>query len=116
MDQKKIEELRDELEQLRGAKYNLKSSDLTRFAQKLGRYPANRGKEPTFKSNLPGRRPISIPGHRKVNPFTASSILDDFEEDIDALEEQLEAQRRANEAKVRPQVPPRALLPNRNPR
>jgi len=115
MDLIQIEALRQELEQLRSAKYNLKSRDLIRFATKLGRSLANRGKEPTYKSNIPGRRPLSIPGHRKVNPYTASSILDDFEADLDALED-IEEQRIENEKQNRGKLQPKALLPNRHTR
>jgi hypothetical protein len=111
----KIASLREELEGLRRGKHNLKSNDLTRFAGQLGRVPKIRGKEPTYvQPNIPGSRPISIPGHRKVNPYTASSIMDDFESDLDAFEA-IETERIAREKQDKSKkLPPKALLQNRN--
>jgi hypothetical protein len=88
MNKKKIAKLRRELKQLRDAKYSLKRSDLTGFAGKVGRKEdTSRGKEPTYVSVFfPELRPLSIPGHREVNPFTANSILDTLEADLDKLE------------------------------
>ena len=48
-----------------------------------------RGKHPTFE--MEGRPPLSIPNHpRALSPITVDDILDILEEDLDALEEQLE--------------------------
>jgi hypothetical protein len=88
MNKKKLAKLRRELKQLRDAKYSLKLSDLTRFAGKVGRKEnTSRGKEPTYISVFfPELRPLSIPGNKKVNPFTANSILDTLEADLIRLE------------------------------
>lgn len=116
MDQKLVDRLRRELEQLRSRKYNLKSSDLTRFAGKVGRKrDTSRGKEPTYVSTVsPGARPLSIPGHRKINPYTADAIMDSFEADLDRWEELLEdKETKANENSKR--LPPATIRTNRNP-
>jgi hypothetical protein len=104
-----IKRLREELQQLRLSKYNLKRSDLVRFAERVGRYPyMKHGKEPTWRSDIPGRNPLSIPGHRKVKPYTANKILDILEADIDTLEDMLEEkERRQNENRKR--LPPATL-------
>jgi hypothetical protein len=111
-----IAKLRRELEQLRVGKYNLKSSDLTRFAAKVGRKrDTSRGKEPTYVSILlPGARPLSIPGHRKIKPYTADAIMDILEADLDRWEELLEEKEaKANEKSKR--LPPATIRTNRNP-
>src|SRR5437867_4284922 len=94
MDKKKISNLRRELKQLRAGKYNLKTKKLTRFAGKIGRKPdTTRGKEPTYVSeSFPELNPLSIPGHKAVNPFTADNIMDTFEADLDKWEDRLEEQ------------------------
>lgn len=88
MKKKKIAKLRRELKQLRDAKYSLKLRDLISFAGKVGRKEdTSRGKEPTYVNVLfPELRPLSIPSHREVNPFTANSILDTLEADLDKWE------------------------------
>lgn len=92
MNRKKIAKLRRELESLRAGKYNLRPTDLVRFARKVGRDPdTSRGKEPTYVSVLPGTRPLSIPAHPKINPYTAESILDHLEADLDRWEDLAEA-------------------------
>jgi hypothetical protein len=61
---------------------------LEAVAGAVGRVRDPRGKEPTWVSEeLPSRPPLSIPGHpRDLNKFTARSILDQLEEDVDELE------------------------------
>ena len=44
--------------------------------------------------SLPGSRPISIPSHPTINPYTAESILDRFEEDLDSFFEIADTQER----------------------
>ena len=100
MNKNKIVELRRELGKLRAKKHNIRGRDLTRFAGKLGRQrDTSRGTEPQWVTDLiPGSRPISIPGHRTINPYTAESIMDRFEEDLDSFFEIAAIQeRRASE-------------------
>jgi hypothetical protein len=94
MTKDKIEKLRQKLERLRAGKYNMKRSDLTKFATSIWRKEdTKRGKEPTFISiAFPELRPISIPRHRYIKPFTAESIIDSFELDLNTWEEHLESQ------------------------
>lgn len=96
MNKKKLGKLRRELEQLRAGKHNLKTIDLTRFAGKVGRKEdRSRGKEPTYVSTaFPELNPLSIPGHKTVNPYTADSIMDTFEADLDRWEDRLEEEER----------------------
>jgi len=91
MTAKKLRQLRRELEELKRRKRNLTGRDLTRFAERIGRKRANRGDEPTYVSELlPRSNPISIPGHRgNVKVGTAGNILDQFEADLDRLEESI---------------------------
>ena len=89
MTSKRVGKLRDELQKLRAQAADLGQARLEGFAKKLGRVrkPVNT-KEPQWVSTLlTGSRPISIPGHRTIKRFTAKSILDDFEADLDRLEE-----------------------------
>jgi hypothetical protein len=115
MTKKKLAKLRRELKQLRDAKYSLKLSDLTGFAKKLGRKEnSSRGKEPTYVSiYFPELRPLSIPGHTKVNPFTANSILDSLEADLDRLETWLDEQEE-NKNEDAKRLPPTAVCTDRD--
>ncbi len=108
MNKKKVARLRRELKQLRDAKYSLKRSDLTRFAGKLGRKEnTSRGKEPTYTSTFfPELRPLSIPSHREVNPFTANSILDTLETDLDKLEAWVNEQEEKAKNERKKELPP----------
>jgi hypothetical protein len=113
MTKNKVAKLRRELTQLRNAKYSLKLSDLTGFAKRLGRKEkTSRGKEPTYVSILfPELRPLAIPAHTKVNPFTANSILDSLELDLGKLETWVhEEERRKDENAKR--LPPAAIRPD----
>ncbi len=64
------------------------------MAKSLGRKPSQRGKEPTFiNPHLPRSRPISIPNHPgALARFTAEGIIDQLDEDLFALEEQLNSE------------------------
>lgn len=115
MEKHGISNLRRELERLRSRKYNLKLADLVRFAKKIGRKrDTSRGREPTYVSVvIPGARPLSIPGHKKVNPHTANSVMDSFEADLDQWEDILEEQGgKINEERKR--LPPATIRTDRN--
>jgi len=89
----KIRKLRSVIEALRNKGW-VKTAELEILARRLGRRRAKRGKEPTWISDaLPDRRPVSIPSHPgDVNRFTARSILDQLEGDLDLYEELLQSQ------------------------
>ena len=91
MTKKKLIRLRTEFEELKRRRRNLSERDLTSFAGKIGRRLFSRGGHPTYVSDLlPNRNPISIPRHRGNVPVgTAGNILDQFEADLDLLEESL---------------------------
>jgi hypothetical protein len=65
-----------------------KAYDLQQLAQRLGRRPVKRGKEPVWETELDGCFPLSIPDHggRDLAPGTKRSILDQLEDDILAWE------------------------------
>jgi len=90
MDKRKLSRLRRRIQDLRARLGNIKSRELESLARALGRKLNDRGKEPTFISELlPQSRPLSIPHHAKtLKRGTAGNILDQLEKDIDALEEQ----------------------------
>ena len=90
MVQKKLDEITRRIEQARRSPQ--KARDLERIARQLGRTKVNRGKEPTWESNLPGRPPLSIPHHggRDIAIGTRNSILDFLEDDVMALQEILD--------------------------
>jgi hypothetical protein len=89
MNKSKLRKLRRQLEALRTRPGNIRSVELARLANALGRKRVDRGKEPTFVSELlPQSRPLSIPHHSKaLKQGTARNILDQLEKDIDDLEE-----------------------------
>jgi hypothetical protein len=89
---RKLAKLRREIESLRQRLTTIKGRELESIATRLGRRLATqRGKEPAWVSNeLPHRNPISIPrhgGNTDFRPKTARNILDQFELDLDELEE-----------------------------
>lgn len=88
--QKKLDEITRRIEQARRS--SPKARDLERIAKQLGRTKVNRGKEPTWESDLPGRPPLSIPHHggRDIAIGTRNSILDFLEDDVMALQEILD--------------------------
>jgi hypothetical protein len=115
MTRKKLVKLRRELQKLRGAKYSLKTSQLTAFAGKIGRKrDSMRGKEPTYVSTaFPELNNLSIPGHPTINPFTADSIMDVFEADLDRWESWVE-QQESKENENTKKLPPATIRKNRN--
>jgi hypothetical protein len=86
---KKLAKLRGELDAYRGnGCRGISPRDLESFARKLGRNRAKRGSEPNWVSEeFNDLRPVSIPHHsRDLSRFTAGSILDQLEEDIERHE------------------------------
>ena len=90
MNHKRLDRIEKVHEKLRNSK-EIKSKAMQGHARSLGRIPENRGKEPTWiNPNFPALRPLSIPHHSKgLNRFTAQSILDQLEEDLDRWKEYL---------------------------
>lgn len=90
MDQKKLDRITLRIMQARRSPQ--KARDLESIAKQLGRTKVNRGKEPTWESELPGRPPLSIPHHggRDIATGTRNSILDFLEDDVLALQEILD--------------------------
>jgi len=89
MPKKTPDELRRQIEILRG-KGDVKPREVAKIAKALGRRRDNsRGKEPTYISDKPGWYPISIPEHRTLKKGTRNNILDKLEEDVDRWEEEL---------------------------
>ena len=90
MHQKKIKHLRRKIAGLRRAG-GIRSRELERLAVQLGRRRHKSGKESTWISEiLPGARPLSIPSHPgDLNRFTARTILDHLESDLDVIEGRL---------------------------
>ena len=90
MDKRKLSRLRKRIQDLRARLGNIKSRELESLARALGRKRDDRGKEPTFISELlPQSRPLSIPHYAKtLKRGTAGNILDQLEKDLDAFEEQ----------------------------
>ena len=83
MNSKKLEELRQELASLR-RRGGIRPNEMESFAKALGRKQDPRGKEPTWVNpDFPILRPVSIPHHKELNKYTAKSILDQLEEDIE---------------------------------
>jgi len=97
MGRSKIRKLRSEIEALRG-RGGIKSSELESLARRLGRRRAKRGKEPAWVSEeLPESRPVSIPNHPgDLNRYTAGTILDQLEADLDRYEELLQLPEQSN--------------------
>jgi hypothetical protein len=88
MSTSKVARLRKEFTTLR-RKGGVKTHEIEALAAALGRIRHQRGKEPTWiNPDFPRLRPVSIPHHSKdLNRFTAQSILDQLEPDLEALEE-----------------------------
>ena len=71
---------------------SIKGRELERIATRLGRrLTGGRGKEPPWVSDeLPHRNPITIPrhgGNKDFRPKTARNILNEFEFDLEELED-----------------------------
>ena len=86
MNIKQIAKLREKLDGLR-QKGGIKPTKIESLARACGRNPSKRGKEPTWiNKEFQQLRPLSIPHHGEVNRFTAQSILDQLEVDLDTWE------------------------------
>lgn len=97
MNRNKLRKLRREVVGLRNKQ--AKSSDLQGLAKRLELKQVNRGKEPTFASDvLVNVRPLSIPGHkgRDLPHGTKTNILNLLDDILDAWDEILTEQERAN--------------------
>lgn len=91
MNRKKLIKIKQEVNGFRN-RGGVKSSEIESLAKRLGRTKSDRGKEPTWiNSQFPHLRPLSIPHHgsKDLNKYTAGSILDQLEEDIEQWEEVL---------------------------
>jgi len=94
MTRKKLEQIKRQIEWAR--RRSNSHGDLAGIAQSLGRRRAKgmqvRGKEPAYLSTeFPNLRPLTIPYHsgRDITKGTASSILNQLEEDVLLFEHQL---------------------------
>jgi hypothetical protein len=92
MEKQKRDRIRWEINQLRSRIANIRSRELISLAKKLGRSLFPRGKHPTYVSDiLLNRPPLSIPNHSGALPkYTAESILNILEEDLDIIDEKEE--------------------------
>jgi hypothetical protein len=93
MNKRKLAKLKKELASLQLRKGNITAKEMVRFAKKCGRNrrPGGIGKEPTYISDLPYTKPLSIPGHPgNLRPGTAGNILDILEQDLLGIEDKLE--------------------------
>ena len=91
MNKNKILKLRRELHSMYDGAANVKLDALNNIAKRIGRDRVDQGNEPTYKSiYLPNSKPLSIPGHTKLNKFTVRNIIDILSQDLDAIEEMLE--------------------------
>ena len=90
MTPKKLAKVQQEWQELR-RKGGVKSTELQSLAKKLRRRRLNRGKEPTWVSEVfPDLRPLSIPDHPgDLNKFTAAGILSQLDEDIERFKQAL---------------------------
>jgi hypothetical protein len=87
MDRNEIKKLKQQLAQMRRSPQ--KAKDIQSLAKSLGRSLFNRGKEPTWVSDVfPNVNPLSIPNHgaKDFRPGTQKSMLNQLEEDIAAWE------------------------------
>ncbi len=90
MNQRKLANLRKEIESLR-RKGGIKGREVRKIAQAVGRELGQRGKEPTWVSKRFPTRPLSIPGHPgDLNRNTARNILNQLEQDLDEIEAAME--------------------------
>lgn len=90
MNQRKLNQLKRRLDDLRGAPR--KSKVLARMAEALGRKRVKHGSYTWESEVFPHLRPLSIPQHSAdVKRFTAESILDHLEsEDVYAWQEAID--------------------------
>jgi hypothetical protein len=92
MNHKKLTEIKESMEKFR-RRGGIKSEELESLTKEIGRVKSKRGKEPTWvSSQFSDLRPLSIPNHtHDLNKFTARSILDQLESDVEKWEEYLES-------------------------
>jgi|Deesub1362A_J573_1020465.scaffolds.fasta_scaffold09066_4 hypothetical protein len=92
MNKKRLSKIKRKMDDLRARSAGIRSRELVSIAISLGRRRSKRGKEPTYVSEpFPHLRPLSIPSHSKpLKRFTASSILDQLEEDVAEWEDALQ--------------------------
>ena len=85
----RLDDIQDEIEQLRRKPANVCHRELRNIAQALGRTrDTTRGKEPTFVNREMRWTPLSIPDHPgALAKGTVHSILDQLEDDLMALRE-----------------------------
>jgi uncharacterized Zn finger protein len=89
---KKLAKLKRDIGRLRQRLTTIKGRELESIATRLGRrLEGGKGKEPPWISDeLPYRNPITIPrhgGNKDLRPKTAKNILEQFELDLDELEQ-----------------------------
>lgn len=85
MDRKKLDSIRLEAEGMRHRM--VKSSEMQALAKQLGRRPVNRGKHPTWESEMfTGLRALSIPDHGRqdLSKTVRTCALKLLEQDITA--------------------------------
>lgn len=86
---KKVAKLREKIDELR-RRGGIRPSELESLAKACGRIRHKRGREPNWvNQDYRQLRPLSIPRHRELNKFTAQSILDQLEIDLDTIEKNL---------------------------
>jgi len=70
---------------------NVKLDALRNVAKQIGRIRVDQGNEPTYKSiYLATNKPLSIPGHTKLNKYTVRNIIDILGQDLDTIEEMMD--------------------------
>jgi hypothetical protein len=92
MNKKKLQRLKRQVAALRQRLGNIRSKELQRLAQALGRdrEKKRRGEPMWISTALPSSRPLAIPDHPgTLKRYTAGSILDQLDDDIVRWEEML---------------------------
>jgi hypothetical protein len=89
MEEEKLQRIEEEVRCLRRKLANIHDRELISLVRQLGRERSNRGKEPTFISDLIPGPAITIPAHGVVKKGTARNILRQIEADIFFLREQI---------------------------
>jgi hypothetical protein len=87
MNDRVIRRLRRRIDRLRLQAAGVRPRQLKALAVSVGRRQRKGGKHPTFVKD--GRRPLTIPDHRKMKEQTVGNILDMLEEDL-YYEEEIE--------------------------
>jgi hypothetical protein len=94
MNRTRLNKIRQRMEACR-RRGGIGATELESLAQDLGRVKSKRGKEPTWiNERFPELRPVSIPHHgsRDLNRFTAGSIIDQLELDLERWEQDMESE------------------------